>query len=660
VLRVVDAREEDLMTASPRHFLLGKVLLLLVLSALAGYGITRRSAARHEEGEQLTAEQYAADFEAHKAKLTKPVHPIWVNAVGFALFAAGAFGMYEGLGSALGLLIARTGLLPRREPGRLDPDHDAEARLTAPPGRDFSLSIGRTNLLSAPAAAVVAASISVPFWLIWGGQPIWEGFLKLAHPAVLLPLALVSIVVHEGLHGLGFVWSGRMRWRDVRFGVNWRGAAPYAWGRSPLPASDYRRAVVLPCLLLGIVPVVVAGALGSGWLVCFGTTMVAVSVGDLLILWRIRSIDGRALVLDHPSRAGCWVLDQSSEESPTHPLAVAHSTKESPVEALPSVCIDRVRIVFSDGNHNAFTDLCRFDGLYYLCFRSCPDGHSVFATACIVVLASEDAADWREVHRFSVPNRDTRDPHFLVYKDALFVYTGTWLAVPQGQARNLNDHLGYAAWTVDGQCWEGPRMLEGTYGHYIWRAAAWGGKAYLCGRRRRAFGAGVEGEAGPADIEGAMLESEDGLTWRFSAFFTEDHGNETAFLFGPDGSVVAIARGAGDVSARVCRARAPYTEWTRTELDRNVGGPLLAKWGGRVLVGGRKTVDPKRPVTALYWLSDDELHETVELPSGGDNSYPGFVELSEETGLLSFYSSHEGSGSSLAPSAIYLADLSLT
>jgi len=30
------------------------------------------------------------------------------------------------------------------------------------------------------------------------------------------------------------------------------------------------------------------------------------------------------------------------------------------------------------------------------------------------------------VHRFSVAKRDTRDPHFLVFKDKLFVYTGTW------------------------------------------------------------------------------------------------------------------------------------------------------------------------------------------------------------------------------------------
>ena len=45
-----------------------------------------------------------------------------------------------------------------------------------------------------------------------------------------------------------------------------------------------------------------------------------------------------------------------------------------------------VRQVFSDGNHNAFTDLCVFGDRFYLTFRSCPDGHGVSPTSRIVVL----------------------------------------------------------------------------------------------------------------------------------------------------------------------------------------------------------------------------------------------------------------------------------
>jgi len=322
--------------------------------------------------------------------------------------------------------------------------------------------------------------------------------------------------------------------------------------------------------------------------------------------------------------------------------------------------VESVRNIFDDGNHNAFTDLCRFRDDLYLTFRSCPDGHGIFDTSCIVVLRSPDGGEWEEVFRFDVPLRDTRDPHFLVFQDRLIVYTGTWLVATSDGSRDLNDHLGYAAWSEDGANWRGPQWLEGTYGHYIWRAAAHGDKAYLCGRRTREFVPQHMAADASKQRESALLESEDGLVWRTVGLFEDEYGDETAFLFEEDGSILAVARTHGGRPAQVCRSKPRYKEWTRTALDRYIGGPMLAKWGDRYLVGGRKAIDKGNPRTTLYWLVNDQLQEITELPSGGDNSYPGFVELDDTRGLLSYYSSHEGSGGKEAPASIYLAGLSLT
>lgn len=327
----------------------------------------------------------------------------------------------------------------------------------------------------------------------------------------------------------------------------------------------------------------------------------------------------------------------------------------------PGLEVKSVRAVFNDGAHNAFTDLCRYRDRFYLTFRSCPDGHGVSPTSSIVVMSSADAATWRTVFTFSAPDRDVRDPHFLEFRGKLFVYTGAWLCDPyQPERREKNDHLGFAAWTEDGDTWRGPKALEGVYGHYIWRAATYADKAFLCGRRLRDF-VPVEPGVTPSElIQSALLESDDGLVWRFVGLFQETLGDETAFLFEDDGAILAVARTHGGGPAQLCRARPPYTAWTRVDLDRFIGGPMLTKWGERYLVGGRKLREDAGPVTALYWLADDRLREIAELPSGGDNSYPGFVALDDTRGLLSFYSSHEGSGSTKPPSAIYLADLELT
>ncbi len=339
-------------------------------------------------------------------------------------------------------------------------------------------------------------------------------------------------------------------------------------------------------------------------------------------------------------------------------FVIPHSSFAAPP---PAVTVTNIRRVFHNGEHNAFTDLVRFKGQLYLCFRSCPDGHMVFNTASVIIMRSaDDGATWAQVHRFSVKDRDTRDPHFLVFKDKLFVYTGTWWSGPgkiEPKDYDMNKMLGFTVSSDDGTTWSEPEMLEGTFGLYIWRAASFGGKAYLCGRRKPGFDIGPKGEG--SRVQSLMLESDDGLVWKKRAYFNETAGDETAFLFENDGSLLAIGRHGGGKEAFLIRSKPPYIEWDRKSLDRPVGGPLVVKWGDHVIVGGRKTTKEKGAKTSLCWLIGDELKEFVELPSGGDNSYPGFVELTPTRGLVSWYSSHEMDESGKTITAIYMAELSL-
>lgn len=327
----------------------------------------------------------------------------------------------------------------------------------------------------------------------------------------------------------------------------------------------------------------------------------------------------------------------------------------------PTVTVTNIRRVFHNGEHNAFTDLVRFKGHLYLTFRSCPDGHMVNPTASVIIMRSADeGATWEQVHRFSVNERDTRDPHFLVFKDRLFVYTGTWWSGTTTLPReeyDMNKHLGFAVVSEDGTQWSKPTIMEGTFGHYIWRAATHDGKVFLCGRRKAGFAVKVMGERG--HNQSIMLESDDGIIFRHRSYFQETGGNETAFFFEQDGGILALDRNAGGTSM-LCISKPPYAEWNRRPLDRFVGGPLLVKWGAHVLVGGRHQTKDRGPKTSLGWLIEDKFHEFAELPSGGDNSYPGFVELSPTKGLISWYSSHEKDAAGKTITAIYMAELNLS
>lgn len=88
-------------------------------------------------------------------------------------------------------------------------------------------------------------------------------------------------------------------------------------------------------------------------------------------------------------------------------LALALLTSARTADASPQVAVGNIRRVFHNGEHNAFTDLCRF----YLTFRSCPDGHMVNPTASVIILRSADDGALQEFAE--LPSGDNSYPGFV-------------------------------------------------------------------------------------------------------------------------------------------------------------------------------------------------------------------------------------------------------
>jgi hypothetical protein len=169
---------------------------------------------------------------------------------------------------------------------------------------DKTMSPTRANVFAGVLALFVGAGFFVPYALVWGSKPLLAVFER-AWFSFLLVLIL-SVVVHELLHGLGFVLAGRVSWREVELGL--KGGMAYAHCKVPLRASAYRVSLVLPGVVLGLVPGLVGLVGGSAWLTVYGALMFVAALGDALILWLIRAVPGEARVQDHPSMPGCQVL----------------------------------------------------------------------------------------------------------------------------------------------------------------------------------------------------------------------------------------------------------------------------------------------------------------------------------------------------------------
>lgn len=346
-----------------------------------------------------------------------------------------------------------------------------------------------------------------------------------------------------------------------------------------------------------------------------------------------------------------------------------------------------VRKIWDDGEHNAFTDICFWKDAYWLVFRHAIN-HSVLIPGRIFILKSVDGGKWEKVaelvdHEFGF---DLRDPKLMVAGDRLMVVAfrhilpevrmpehpaltavdnnrNTWYAriwerlevgpvaspldaqLPQGLFQVGNGRLSaYGTQTLifhtgDGASWTicGPKPPLFCR---VWRPFKSESGFYAATHHRIHTQGNVHEYDGWVDL----IFSDDGIRWKtVSRIASEGRPNETDLDIAPDGTMRALARReAPRQNSLLCVSHPPYTQWTHHELDRKIGGPLLRRLDGRLLVAGRyRADDGSGNFTGMFWLVGKDLEFIERLPSGRDNSYPGLARTGPGSALLSYYSGHE-------------------
>jgi hypothetical protein len=171
---------------------------------------------------------------------------------------------------------------------------------------DLSVSMLRANVLAFFIMVPVAILQFNIFYLLYGTKKM-EFTLYLLNLLIFLALLIASIVVHELIHGLAWMWLGKKSFSQIKFNVQWKTLTPYAHLKEPVEVNVYRLGGFMPGFLLGILPFILSLVLGNNTLLWFSIIQTAAASGDFLILWLIRNVKSGALVEDHPSRAGCYI-----------------------------------------------------------------------------------------------------------------------------------------------------------------------------------------------------------------------------------------------------------------------------------------------------------------------------------------------------------------
>ena len=173
---------------------------------------------------------------------------------------------------------------------------------------DYTISSLKANLFALPVVFLTIIFLYIPYIMIWDLSLLlsaaYSPFMELRF---FLPAFVILAFLHEVIHWLAFRFIGKIDPSHLKIGFQWKTITPYAHCDIAMKTSAYRVSLILPALLLGIIPSVVALVFGIPWLMIYGMIFTVVSGGDFIILWLIRKVKKDQLLQDHPSRCGCKI-----------------------------------------------------------------------------------------------------------------------------------------------------------------------------------------------------------------------------------------------------------------------------------------------------------------------------------------------------------------
>lgn len=309
-------------------------------------------------------------------------------------------------------------------------------------------------------------------------------------------------------------------------------------------------------------------------------------------------------------------------------LAVVYTTATGSAQENSAPKIIETRRIWDKAPHNAFTDLLHHDGRWYCVFRE--GSKHVSPDGALRVITSKDGAAWESLALVTHPTDDLRDAKLTLTPDGRFMLNGAGM-----QADKPIRYHSMSWFSSDsGRTWDEGRRI-GDPGFWLWRAQWHKGTAY-------SMGYATDRDRSKRTLR--FYKSSDGA--RFQPWIDKvnvpNGVGEDRILFLQDGSALCLLRHeTGTKNGLLGNSKPPFEDWTWKEVNQRIGGPNMIQIpDGRILAATR--LYSPRARTSLSWVDPEAgtLTECLELPSGGDTSYPGMV-LHEGVLWISYYSSHE-------------------
>jgi hypothetical protein len=293
--------------------------------------------------------------------------------------------------------------------------------------------------------------------------------------------------------------------------------------------------------------------------------------------------------------------------------------------------------VSNKAEHNAFTDLIKFDSTYYCIFRE-GSTHTSY-DGKLRILTSKNGKSWNSYALLSLPEKDLRDPHFFI---------------------DNHNHLSILTYAIDDKVrfnviyklrndnFIRSEKVDVDNDYWIWSSSKYQDKMYSVGYNTKQFCFNSVFNSSKSKI--MLFENTDSACISFGKVEAENWisnkfvcPNESSIVFTSDSTLVTIVRDDNtSKESHIGISKRPYKKWTWKSIPYYVRGPKLAKLpNGKIFLAAASMDQYDKTYYAILNPTDFTIEKIKAFPSSGDTGYPGVI-IEGTTALISYYSSHEG------------------
>lgn len=172
----------------------------------------------------------------------------------------------------------------------------------------ITIGVFAANILAIVAALPFIVLLVVAFCAFGHTLEVGRFTFLIAYGAFLL-----LIVVHELIHGITWACFAKDGWKSISFGFIKEYLTPYCTCNQPMRKYQMILGSMMPTIVLGFIPGIVAVMIGSTELLFIAILMIIGGGGDLLVTFKLLAYkrNGKdVLFIDHPYELGTAVFEK--------------------------------------------------------------------------------------------------------------------------------------------------------------------------------------------------------------------------------------------------------------------------------------------------------------------------------------------------------------